>query len=601
MEYKKGDTLIEVTLAIGIFSMIAIAVVSVMNAGTSGAQSALETTLAREEIDAQAEALRFIQSSYINDKGVIDASENRFQNLWQEIANLAVDPDLKVDADGDGVKDDDIAKFTPKTCQALYNGQYLDDSNAFIINTRYLGDFTAGSSASIKNSSNGDSAIFIKKESNQFYPASTYPRLIFRNNSGDSNLIESISSAASKRLYRAEGIFIVAVKDTDKTAIVDNAGAVSQKSAFYDFYIRSCWYGAGTNTPSTISTVIRLYNPDAVASAHYKFSAAVHGSTSGPSYISDDSVTVSNNVKNFMLPEPTENTKGWNFFYCDQPLVDGVCPAEHSYKPGEIITNSINNNPTFNYYAVWDHIKYTINYDSNGSAWARAPQICYIDGNPYDDNNPEDGCVIERNDITRSGYVFKGWCDGEVINGGVCQGTTYQKGYIIPTPSGFPDNRIITLKAIWAEHNETITIVAEWDTNTDYDSYMKLQLPGTNSYRDANWGTRNIDVTYNNQTYSLITGNGDGRGGINGIYYEKFVINTLGGKSYYYSLRNWSTPGNIGAGIKITVSGQYFPTKVFTSTPKTNCLYWNVFAYLDGSIVERNTCTSSMEYGYGYD
>ena len=51
---KKGDTLVEVTLAIGIFSMIAIAVASVMSGGTASAQLALETTLAREEIDTQA-------------------------------------------------------------------------------------------------------------------------------------------------------------------------------------------------------------------------------------------------------------------------------------------------------------------------------------------------------------------------------------------------------------------------------------------------------------------------------------------------------------------------------------------------------------------
>ena len=61
---KKGDTLIEVLLAVGIFSMIAISVVAVMSGGTSSAQTALETTLTREEIDAQAEALRYIHDSY---------------------------------------------------------------------------------------------------------------------------------------------------------------------------------------------------------------------------------------------------------------------------------------------------------------------------------------------------------------------------------------------------------------------------------------------------------------------------------------------------------------------------------------------------------
>ena len=65
---KKGDTLVEVTLAIGIFSMIAIAVASVMSGGSSSAQLALETTLAREEIDTQADAIRFIHSTYSANK-----------------------------------------------------------------------------------------------------------------------------------------------------------------------------------------------------------------------------------------------------------------------------------------------------------------------------------------------------------------------------------------------------------------------------------------------------------------------------------------------------------------------------------------------------
>ena len=84
---KKGDTLIEVLLAVGIFSMIAISVVAIMSGGTSSAQTALETTLAREEIDAQAEALRYIHSSYINEKNSDNASLSSVA-LWRRITNM---------------------------------------------------------------------------------------------------------------------------------------------------------------------------------------------------------------------------------------------------------------------------------------------------------------------------------------------------------------------------------------------------------------------------------------------------------------------------------------------------------------------------------
>ena len=79
---KKGDTLIEVTLAVGIFSMIAVAIAAVMSSGTAGAQTALETTLTREEIDTQAEAIRFIQTSYSTNKN--STEDNKFYQLWRQ-------------------------------------------------------------------------------------------------------------------------------------------------------------------------------------------------------------------------------------------------------------------------------------------------------------------------------------------------------------------------------------------------------------------------------------------------------------------------------------------------------------------------------------
>ena len=127
---------------------------------------------------------------------------------------------------------------------------------------------------------------------------------------------------------------------------------------------------------------------------------------------------------------------------------------------------------------------------------------------------------------------------------------------------------------------------------------MQLSKPG-GGYSRAIYSTRNINVSYNGRTYTILTaGFGDGRGSYNNQYYEKFVINTLGGKNYYYSIRKYPS-GNIGNDITITVSGQYMGTKKFYSRNiKCSGNYWNVFAYKDSRIEERNTCSSSMEYGY---
>ena len=237
---KKGDTLIEVTIAVGIFSMIAIAIASVMSSGSSGAQTSLETTLAREEIDAQAEALRFIHSTYIASRNTTDSnnSNNYAKDIWNTIVNNAIAPP--------GSNDDEsfTLKFTPDNCDALYSGdQSIYAQNAFIINPKKLGKDQSGDGTYIPASTND----------NHFFSASTYPRLIFTDN-GDEALIDNNNNT----LYRAEGIYVIAVKESGTTTQF----STDNQSAFYDFYIRTCWYGNDASRPSTISTVIRLYNPD---------------------------------------------------------------------------------------------------------------------------------------------------------------------------------------------------------------------------------------------------------------------------------------------------------------------------------------------------
>lgn len=261
---KKGDTLIEVTLAVGIFSMIAIAVVSVMNSGTSGAQTALEATLTREEIDAQAEALRFIQNSAAN-------GDERYNSLWKEIASNAIDFTGTTYPPG---SKESIFQFAPETCGDLYktdtdNFSTAISQKAFIINTHGLGNFSNEDFTKLTDTEKDQAInnIFVTVEGHLgeegiFSEASTYPHLIFKESSTSDSNSDSDSGVLSDetnydQLSKAEGIYIVAIKDKEGT----NIGGVD-KSAFIDFYIRTCWYGSNDQTPSTISTIIRLHDPN---------------------------------------------------------------------------------------------------------------------------------------------------------------------------------------------------------------------------------------------------------------------------------------------------------------------------------------------------
>lgn len=238
---KRGDTLIEVMLAVGIFSMVAVAVVAVMSGGTSSAQTALETTLTREAIDAQAEALRFIQSSYIAEKDNVNGD---YANLWRQITGTATGAASANNVNvvtGEAIES--IAQYSPSECSEVYGNDGQAKQYGFVINTNLLGPEPKNAIISAKNNDNKE----------LFQEATTYPRLVYVD---EGNLA---SESFSPSLSSVEGIYIVVVKDPGSTTI-----AGTNKSAYYDFYIRTCWYGTGDKTPSTISTVMRLYDPGVV-------------------------------------------------------------------------------------------------------------------------------------------------------------------------------------------------------------------------------------------------------------------------------------------------------------------------------------------------
>lgn len=249
--FKRGDTLVEVMLAVGIFCMVAVAVVAVMSGGTSSSQTALETTLAREEIDNQADALRFIHSAYVID--VKNGTNSAFGKLWKDITNKAINNSSSFTS---------ISNYNPDSCDELYNsgstlGQELRN-NGFVIDPNGL--------VNIQNS--GSTAALVSYNNGKFQPAGTYPHLIYESKSGheesESSLIDHNDATArnesASNLYAVEGIYVLAVKDPG--TYLNNSNGPGKKTSYYDFYIRTCWYGLGDQSPSTISTVIRLYNPD---------------------------------------------------------------------------------------------------------------------------------------------------------------------------------------------------------------------------------------------------------------------------------------------------------------------------------------------------
>lgn len=81
---QRGDTIIEVILAVTVFSAVAVSVISIMNQGVATVQRSLEITLARQQIDSQAEMLR-----YVYDRA--NENDTHYLNLWQnDISQVTV-------------------------------------------------------------------------------------------------------------------------------------------------------------------------------------------------------------------------------------------------------------------------------------------------------------------------------------------------------------------------------------------------------------------------------------------------------------------------------------------------------------------------------
>jgi hypothetical protein len=63
--YRRGDTIVEVILAFAVFALVAVATTYLMNRSLSVGQRSLEITLVRQQIDSQADLLRYVRD--VND------------------------------------------------------------------------------------------------------------------------------------------------------------------------------------------------------------------------------------------------------------------------------------------------------------------------------------------------------------------------------------------------------------------------------------------------------------------------------------------------------------------------------------------------------
>jgi type II secretory pathway pseudopilin PulG len=203
---SSGDTIIEVLFAITVFSLVAVGSLSLMNQGTALAQSSLEIGLVRQQMDAQADALRYLNKAYIASYGkggpAVDA--------WTKVAT---DNRVSEARDFADIADTARCKQLPASVFAL-NLEKLD-SNPVI---------------GVVNITDPDAQQDTDKEPPTFARVRT-----------------------DLSVPQSQGLWIEAVRS--------RSAQPSAKMGFYDFHIRACWQTPGQDTPVTLGTIVRLYDP----------------------------------------------------------------------------------------------------------------------------------------------------------------------------------------------------------------------------------------------------------------------------------------------------------------------------------------------------
>lgn len=206
---QKGDTLIEVLFAVTVFSLVAVSSLAIMNQGTLSSQRSLEMSLVTQQVDNQAQTLRFLHEAYVTN----------YQLGYENTPNLTL---------------------TGATGQFYNIVQYLKtngpaQASPFINPTTCL---TPPSGSFVLNTRRGTAVM----NPTIFRQPTTYAQLNF-------------NQTAPTVLDSSGGVWIEGIRSD----VVTTAG--QRNPGYIDFHIRACWQTQSAQQPLTLGTIVRLYEP----------------------------------------------------------------------------------------------------------------------------------------------------------------------------------------------------------------------------------------------------------------------------------------------------------------------------------------------------
>ena len=268
-----GDTIVEAIVAIAIYSIVAVLALGSMSSGLSTAQRNLESTMSRAMIDSQSDTLRYFYESYISTTSGIN-DDSYYGEIWKEIRPGVTGPNEPTSLEDTRLNSCSELIGTDKA--RVENDNPSSGLSIFALSGRGA----VSSAKSNITSTNiygfdkfGNVNGYVQKQiidKTRITEATLYPRITYRNmsaagipltdsekSSANTMAVDFLSGAGgvnengeqlyqSRVAYRAEGVWIYPKKT----------------KMGYDFYVRTCWNPVGSNSPSTFTSVVRLYNAE---------------------------------------------------------------------------------------------------------------------------------------------------------------------------------------------------------------------------------------------------------------------------------------------------------------------------------------------------
>ena len=243
---ERGDTIIEVIFAVTVFSMVALGGMALMNQGAAMAQRSLEISMVRDQMDAQADGLRYIHDAYM--AGLGGAANSTVARVWNAVASdraeTGTPPDFGSISDGQSCVAPSKAVGVNAGRPYALDITKLDDPAKVVVS--YDDDISHDPS----NTANYEQ-VPVSRRTPGWLSSTTYAQIRYGVPPDPLNLNPSQTTAA-------QGIWIIPVHTPKGTQVPGNTAAVG----YYDFNIYACWMTPGQSAPVTLGTVVRLYDPN---------------------------------------------------------------------------------------------------------------------------------------------------------------------------------------------------------------------------------------------------------------------------------------------------------------------------------------------------